>query len=296
MDLRHIVKNMHNRSEANRVKKEKDLKEEMEAAEAQRAKAEAAASLQDRERHNAADRIISLFHRMKARQHGLDKALTREMQLLLAQQALLTNSATAIQKRFRLYSTRLWISAFYPSATNAAAKSRSSRAPQRLPRGIDFTSRVQYELQQRRLMERVGLMASMKDKYVSLCASHARSVQYWREQYAAIPLCIAVLEQRKAALDEQSKAVAETRPRKALIHTGSAESASLEVIRGKALRITAGHLDRLVENARMQMAWIQQCLRMTCRRLSVLKERYRYDRCPTVLCTPSLLTLLCAIV
>jgi hypothetical protein len=302
-DMRHIVKNMSNKSEVMRIKKEKDLKEEMERLELQRLQEIEKSKTEDRLRHDAANRIASIYFFRQAKRVVRDRSVRVRVDKLYIERDLLIASATRIQKQFRLNSTNNWCTMMTNISAEKANPSKEDKGKSRnrlksgrrgslgirlgLPK-LDLTARLNYEIHQRRKMERLGMISEMVERYSGLCQMHMTCVQYWLQKVSLIPAKITRLEARRLAYDTQRRdlfAVPEEssgdtsvkRGKVKLARVGSVvnpEEVQRRELSLKDLHVAQENVDHLLDNLSMQQFWISQCVRSACRRLSFTRARY----------------------
>lgn len=320
-DLRHIVSNMTNRSEVIRMRKERQLKADMDKQEALRLLAADRARAEDLTRHTAADRIAALLYFRSSKSLVREKSIQVRLARLVAQQSQILSKVVLIQKTFRLYSIKCWAAGLKSNGKRDKDKKvKKMFVLSRSVQSFDLEARLSYDMSQRRCVERAGILSDMRDGYVQACQMHVRNIEYWMGRERLIPGKALAVEARRRALDELHKdvlsaeaasiseasvstegsitkkhsPVAPSRKRSlpaadpllaaqaVASIVGSRMRKLPSFMRGavspevvcKGLRVAILNLDHQIENLNLETAYIAQCVRSGCRRLSYLKERY----------------------
>ena len=301
--LQHIVRNMHNRSEVTRIRKEKELKEEMERREKEDAEARHRSLAADRTQFDAANRIASIFYYRKANKVVEEKRIRKQLEAYSKEKQHLTRQVTTIQRSFRLFFTRKHIASFRKrrrTSYNPTDVNQLSRTHGGQRRFENLSELLRYEIKQRRVVEREGLAFDMLTRYNRVCQMHTTNIEFWLKRIGEISLRMGKLEQTRVGFrDEQERALSslsndgssltsvskQSRSRRArTTRVGSSISVGSDAsvtpltpeqeLKLKAIRLAISNAEHLIENCKNQRSWITHVLRSHCRRLSLTKVRF----------------------
>ena len=160
---------------------------------------------------------------------------------------------------------------------------------------------LSFEIKQRRTVEREGMVHELLRRHDSLCQRLVTNIEFWLRRYGEVSLKMARAEQTRIAFnlehekllggqsaDDGSVASLSKKPRgrRARAAARASSSASMSSVTSRApltadqelsskgLLLAASSAEHIAENCSTQRSWISHTIRATCRRLSLMRERF----------------------
>ena len=275
-DLQYLVKFMKSATEVKRIAAEARLAREYEQAEEARRMVFLRAQGESNDKHAAATEISLMYRCLKARRVVYEKRLQIALEEITQENAKFATLVIPIQRRFRLFSSRLWFASKGKVFKIIRSRPKMRKFKQKGdPPDIPFAqtfARVEYEARQRQFNQRSANFDKLLEKYGAVLAFLDVNIEHWKEQDLLMPPLIAQLEavkdQRSAEHEKQSQTTA------ALKGVTSPEEYEVMEKVLEALWVRVDIAQQRMANIQNIRWWICQHLRSSYRRRQIIKARY----------------------
>ena len=163
----YIVKQMRNAADIKKAKQERNLAREMAEEEKRQKIAADKAKLVAKEIHQAATKIMTRYRINTAKKLVQTKRIERDIEKLKLTEKKYFDKSSIIQRNFRKYSTRTWfISRGVKFDLNRMYRRKRKPGDKRLSIDKpDLQGRIEYEIQQRRVNQRMELLYNFLKEY-----------------------------------------------------------------------------------------------------------------------------------
>jgi hypothetical protein len=172
---RYLVNFLKSATEVKRIRKERQLAQEMEEREIKQAIEAQKYAKEAGKKHKAATRIANLYREKAARKYVRDKKNQAKMETITSQLDKYRRAAVKIQRRYRVYSVRKYFATrvgvkFRVDFTKKKKKQTVMRSDREEARRLAIKkeavrARVEYDVQQRRFNQRNHLIFEIYSQY-----------------------------------------------------------------------------------------------------------------------------------
>jgi hypothetical protein len=186
---RYLVNFLKSASEVKRIRKERQLAQEMEEREIKQAIEAQKYAQEAGKKHAAATRIANLYREKAARKYVREKKNQQKMEVITSSLERYRRAAMKIQKRFRVYSVRKYFVTkvgvkFRIDFTKKKKKQTVLRSDKEEARRLAIKkeavrNRVEYDVQQRRFNQRNSMIFAIYSQYthvLQVCSSSSRTL------------------------------------------------------------------------------------------------------------------------
>lgn len=274
-DLRYVVKFMRSAGEAKKMQEEKRMAKEFEMQEEQRRMEFIKNQSEAEELHKAATTISLLYRKRKARRLVREKKLQVNLENVLNSNTQVQSMWIPFQKLVRQYLTRMFFHK-HGIKYNLYRKRKKKRMVKgkEIPNPMskeELALRINYEVQQRRNMERWGLIHKLIKQYSKLLQTLDANIEYWLAKEASLPKLeeklIANYRKYNKEHEELGMVVA---AQKSLVTPQEYEKleGTLSIV---YIKVEAA--EAMVHNCKNRRWWITQIIRANYRRLAFCKVR-----------------------
>lgn len=300
-DLTYLVKYLRSAAEVKRIQEEKRLKKEHED-EQERKRLEFIKASQEEHRKHEAVTVLALWFRVqKATRLVEERRKQKHLEAIISGMKKERTVLIPAQRIFREYSTRKWLADHgvkfklvgpgpWDDAASPTKKSkkrggagggggggntawRKLKVSRVKMTPEDLEARVDYEVFQRRLIERTNLIDHLLRDYVTAMQTIEANIDYWTQYLDKLPSMTAEMTiLRDYYQDVYESHVRETATKKADLLEREYQELERE---SRRLSIRVEFMTRRLENTTNAVWWIKQILRNNFRRREAVKERFK---------------------